>query len=373
MLLYDLSNSYFCGTKAELGGYGQSKEKRHDRHIVTYGLVTDQQGMPLDIKVWKGGTADAKTVTGQFTDWQARYQSDKGIWIADRGMSGQENIAEVTTIGLDYTTGVPGPTQIALLKAQTETCPGLFDQQGLAEFEHDEQRYVLCKHQVKGYRRENQYAKNRRKAYQGLLKVQTSTQNKNKEKLCHRAMKALEKYNQTPFWDIEVKPLPDDKDKKNRRYRLGFKLNRDVVKLYNKIGHYYLLQTNLDENQYPRQQIHQHYRQLHCVERCFRQLKDSLDIRPIRHWKEERIKAHTYLSFLSLWLLKYMEIRWREKNITTEVKPTLCYWNDNLKLCQLLDKENQQVSLKWNRGENAHHIIKEIEKYDEGDAIKPLL
>lgn len=79
ILLYDLSNSYFCGIKAELGGYGQSKEKRHDRYIVTYGLVTDQHGHPLDIKVWKGGTADANTVVGQFTDWQTHYQAKKGF------------------------------------------------------------------------------------------------------------------------------------------------------------------------------------------------------------------------------------------------------------------------------------------------------
>jgi transposase len=56
-----LSNSYFTGNKAELGGRGDSKEKRHDRFIVTYGLVTNQDNMPLDIKIWKGGTADSKT------------------------------------------------------------------------------------------------------------------------------------------------------------------------------------------------------------------------------------------------------------------------------------------------------------------------
>ena len=260
ILLYDLSNSYFCGTKAELGGYGQSKEKRHDRYIVTYGLVTNQQGQPLDIKVWKGGTADAATVVGQFTDWKTRYQAEKAIWIADRGMSGEDNIAEVTSMGLDYITGVPGSTQIALLKTQTETAPELFDQHGLADFEHEGKRHILCKHDSKGYRREKQYAKNRKKAYQALLKVQSSPQNKNKEKLYHRAMKALEKFNQTPFWNLEVKPLATkelptgQKGKKPQiRYQLVFSLKRNQVKLYNKIGHYYLLQTNLDKQEHPAQ------------------------------------------------------------------------------------------------------------------------
>jgi len=374
ILLYDLSNSYFCGTKAELGGYGQSKEKRHDRFIVTYGLVTDQQGQPLDIKVWKGGTADANTIIGQFTDWQTHYQAEKGIWIADRGMSGEQSIAEVTSMGLDYITGVPGSTQIALLKAQTETSPELFDRQGLAEFEQEGKRYVLCKHNSKGYRRESQYANNRRKAYQALLKIQSSPQNTNKEKLYHRAMKVLEQYSQTPFWEIEISPLPPVKDKISKtRYQLTFKLNRAQVKLYNQIGHYYLLQTNLNKQTYPAQQVQENYKGLHRIEKCFRELKSSLDIRPIRHWKEKRIKAHIYLSYLSLWLLKHIESQWRQKKITSDVKSTLSYWNDSLKLCQLLDQNNQQVSLKWNRGENANHIINEVENYGELAAIKPLL
>ncbi len=319
-------------------------------------------------------------MVGQFTDWQTNYQAERGIWIADRGMSGQENIAEVTSMGLDYITGVPGSTQIALLKEQKETSPELFDQQDLNEFEYENKRYILCRHDSKGYRRESQYAKNRRKAYQALLKVQYSPQNKNKEKLYHRAMKALEQYSQTPFWEIQVKPVPvkdlpvGQAGKKNQpSYQLTFKLNRNHVKLYNQIGHYYLLQTNLEKQTYPAQQIHEDYKGLHRIERCFRQLKDSLDIRPIRHWRENRIKAHIYLSFLSLWLLKYIEGKWREQKITSEVKATLSYWNDNLKLCQLLDQNNRQVNLKWNRGENARNTITEIETYGELSAIKSLL
>jgi len=373
ILLYDLSNSYFCGKKAELGGYGQSKEKRHDRYIVTYGLVTDQQGKPLDIKVWKGGTADANTIVGQFTGWQAHYQAKKGIWIADRGMSGEQNIAEVTNMGLDYITGVPGSSQIALLKVQTETSPELFDQQELAEFENKGKRYILCKHDSKGYRRESQYGNNRRKAYQALLTIQNSSQNKSKEKLYHRAMKALEQYSQTPFWKIEVNPLPLKDKNSPTRYRLAFKLNRHQVKIYNQIGHYYLLQTNLNKQTCPAQQIQDNYKRLHRIEKCFRELKSSLDIRPIRHWKEKRIKAHIYLSYLSLWLLKYIEGKWREKQITSDVKTILWSWNSTLKLCQLLDQDNKQVKLKWNSGENAHHTIQEIESYGELPAIKALL
>lgn len=372
LLLYDLSNSYFCGTKAELGGYGQSKEKRHDRYIVTYGLVTDKQGQPMDIKVWKGGTADAKTVVDQFTDWQSHYHAERGIWIADRAMSGEQNIAQITDLGLDFITGVPSTAQIAMLKSQQEESPGLFDQTGLAEFQYNHVRHIVCKHDSKGYRRERNYAKNRRRVYNELLRIQASSHNKNKEKLYHRAMKALEKYGQNAFWEIEVKAISKE-DNQPQRYKLYFKLNREQVKLYNKIAHYYLLQTSLCKENHSADFIHKSYKELHRVERCFRELKDSLHIRPIYHYRKKKIKAHIYLSYLSLWLIKYIEKQWNQREIFSSVKQTLANWDRNVKLCQMLDENNVQVSLKWNRGENAKKAIEEIKQHGELKAIQALL
>jgi len=105
VLLYDLSNSYFCGQKAELGGYGRSKEKRHDRYIVSYGLVLSEDHLPLDIRVWKGGTADNQTVLDTFRQWKQTYQADEAVWVADRSMSDEQTLCQVDQLGLNYVTG----------------------------------------------------------------------------------------------------------------------------------------------------------------------------------------------------------------------------------------------------------------------------
>jgi len=231
LLLYDLSNSYFTGTKAELGGRGLSKEKRHDRFIVTYGLVMNGNNMPLDIRVWKGGTADSTTVLDTFAEWKRSYlpdQSDKAkqaIWIADRSMSGEPTLDEVTQIGLNYITGLPGNTQKAMLLLQHEDQPELFDKTNLTSLEHEGKRYVLCRHQSKGYRREHQSFLRRRKVYEELKKIQRTPQNKDSKKLYHRAMKVLEKNEQTDLWDIRIDPI--NSGKKQQRYILNFSLNRE--------------------------------------------------------------------------------------------------------------------------------------------------
>ena len=371
LLLYDLSNSYFTGTKAELGGRGESKEKRHDRYIVTYGLVMNEANMPLDIRIWKGGTADAKTILGTFSEWKKLYRAKQAIWIADRSMSGETTLEEIKQLDLNYITGLPGNTQQAVLLLEQEQRPELFDQADITSFIHEDKRYVLCRHQSKGYRAEHQGRKRRRKVYEELKKIRQSPQNKDDKKLYHRAMRVLEKYEQTAFWDITLEQLSIQENEK--RYKLNFHLNRNIVIAHDKIGHYYLLQTDLNTEQITDKQVMENYKSLMSVEKSFRDIKSQIEVRPIRHWKERRIKAHIYLCYLSLWLSKYIENKWKQRNITTEVGLTLEEWDQQLLLCEKIDPQGNMTEVKWNKGKNARAVKQQIEKYGEAMAIKQLM
>lgn len=368
LLLYDLSNSYFTGSKAELGGRGESKEKRHDRYIVSYGLVMDQNNMPMDIRIWKGGTADAKTVLSTFKQWKENYKAQRAIWVADRSMSGVENIDQITGLGLHYITGLPAKTQQAKLLYKIEQEPELFDQRGISSFEQDNKRYLLCRHHSKGYRLEKQHQIKRRKIYNQLIKIQNSPQNKDAKKLYHRAMRVIEKYEQTAFWNINVEPVKDQQDM--LRHRLSFTLNRQAVINHDKINHYYLLQTDLNHQQMSDLKVQQSYKDLIKVERSFRDIKTHIKVRPIRHRKQRRIKAHLYLCFLSLWLSKYIENLWRNRGIDKEIAPVLNHWDNALVICEKIDPNGQVREKKWNRGPQALQTIKQIEKYGESEALQ---
>jgi len=371
LLLYDLSNSYFCGQKAELGGYGHSKEKRHDRYIVSYGLVMSGDHLPLDIRVWKGGTADNQTVAETFREWKQTYQAEQAVWVADRSMSDQPTLSQVDQLGLGYVTGLPGPSQKALLSGLHEQQPDLFDQP-LSEFTQEDQRYVLCRHQKKGYRRAARRRRARRKVYDGLKAIQGSPQNKNRDKLYHRAMNLLEHHGQTGFWSIGFDEQVDAKG--ITRYRLRFTLDRRAAQAADTVGHYYLLQTNLSRQQADSQQVQACYKSLMMVERSFRIAKTNLEIRPIRHWKKRRIIAHIYLNYLCLWLVKYMEKQWRARGQTMEVAPVLRRWDDMLRYTELMDEQHQaSVGFQWNQGKQARRAIKEIDQLGERDKIHPQL
>ena len=366
LLLYDLSNSYFTGTKAELGGRGDSKEKRHDRYIVTYGLVVNQDNMPLDIQIWKGGTADSKTVLKTFSNWKEYYNASTAIWVADRSMSGEPTIDEVKQLGLNYITGLPGQAQQALLMIEHAHQPELFDQQGIVSINQNGTRYILCRHQSKGYRKEIQAANHRRKIYEKLKEIQNSPQNKDDKKLYHRAMKVLEKYQQKNIWNIWIETI---EVKKQKRYRLMFTLDRKASVVQDKIGHYYLLQTDLDKNHMDDTMVVNSYRDLIKVERNFRNIKTHIEVRPMRHWRQARIKAHIYLCYLSLWLLKYIEHAWRIKGLQSEVQPKLTQWDLDFHLCEKVDNKGNMLEAKWSSGNRARATIAEMKIYDESDSI----
>lgn len=371
LLLYDLSNSYFSGTQAELGGYGDSKEKRYDRYMVSYGLVTRQDSLPLDIRVWKGGTADVKTVSTTFKGWQEKYQTAQAIWVADRSMSDEATLEKIRQDGLSYITGLPAATQQARLSQIQENCPELFDEQ-LTEFMDKGKRYILCRHHRKGYRKEAQNYRNLRITYEALKHIQSSPQNTNKEKIYHRAMKVLEKHSQTRCWKLSFDSFKDKKGK--TRYRLCFQLDRHAFKAHNLIAHYYLLQTDLSRKELTASEAQHFYKNLIKAERSFRMLKSDLDIRPIRHRKATRIRGHVYLNFLALWLVKHIEKKWRAKGHGCEVVSKLRSWDSRMMLHEIFDQQNKQLlELQWNKGPAALQVFEEAQLFGEMTSKLPHL
>ncbi|MBN4066060.1 hypothetical protein JYT51_01855, partial [Candidatus Amoebophilus asiaticus] len=80
--------------------------------------------------------------------------------------------------------------------------------------------------------------------------------------------------------------------------------------------------------------------------------------------------AHIYLCYLSLWLSKYIENKWKERNINTEVGPTLEEWDLKLLMCEKVDAQGNMVETQWNKGNNAREVMQQIENYGEVKAIK---
>jgi transposase len=151
-------------------------------------------------------------------------------------------------------------------------------------------------------------------------------------------------------------------------------LDRQEFQAKNIIGHYYLLQTDQGQKELTPQEVQQYYKSLIEVECCFRSLKSDMEIRPIRHRKANRIKAHIYLNYLALWLVKYIEKSWRGKGVTCEVPAKLKEWDRRMGLHEIWDKENNQFfELQWNQGEVATLAFEEMQEFSEVGSALPHL
>jgi transposase len=365
LFLYDVTSTYFEGTKAEDGEYGYQRDKRWDRYQIVVGLVCNEQGIPLAVEVWPGNTADKATVATQVKLLKEQFGIEKAVFVGDKGMYSETNIDQIVEAGFGYIIGLDWNKQRKQLEALAPVQLGLLDQIGIVEWEADGVRYVGCSSELNRER-----AARRRET--GLVKAQQEL-----EKLARTAAKGAyyswvslrERINEVlkanwvqGLWEVVIAPLekmgsPEDKI----RLQVTFTVDEDAVARRKIIEGKYVLQTSLSSKQYPPKQVDKVYRYLQKVERSFRHIKSYLNIRPIYHYKRRRVRAHVLICFLAYYLVKKMELELRARGETREVEPLLRTW-EQLRLCELRFKvgEYSRREWHWSLGEVGEAIKSEI-------------
>ena len=109
VFLYDITSSYFKGTQNQLAAFGYSRDGKKNKKQITIGLITDSEGFPLKIEVFKGNVNDHKTVIKQLKDLRENFGAERIIFVGDRGMKiryNLEKMAEAERSNIDYITGL---------------------------------------------------------------------------------------------------------------------------------------------------------------------------------------------------------------------------------------------------------------------------
>ena len=92
LALYDLSSSYFEGVTCPLAAFGHNRDAKKGKRQVNYGLLTNREGMPVAVSVFKGNTGDAKTLRGQFEKLRDQFALKRFVLVGDRGMITQKQV-----------------------------------------------------------------------------------------------------------------------------------------------------------------------------------------------------------------------------------------------------------------------------------------
>ena len=367
LMLYDTTSTYFEGTEAEGGEYGNSKDKRWDRYQIIVAVVTDGEGRPLAVEVWPGNTADCATVQHQIELLKDRFGLKKAVFVGDKGMYSEANLDAITEAGYDYIVGLEYHRQKRLLLGLGKGQLDLFAEQGSYEWQEDGVRYVGYFSERRQYRESRRRERKIEETEEELSRLQ-QTARKGRyytpRRLREKVANLLEWAGVRDLWNVEIEPMdetqgPDEKS----RIALAFSPNEVAIERRKAMEGRYVLATTLDEDERSAEDVHEDYKRLQRVERGFRHIKSYLKIRPIYHRLWRRIRAHVLICFLAYHLVWRMETELREAGITTEVETVLRRW-DQLRLSETTVEVagESRTQWSWSLGQLGREVRKEIKQ-----------
>jgi Transposase DDE domain len=316
--MYDLSSSWVEGTRCELAAFGYSRDGKRGRAQIEYGLLTDPEGRPVGIDLFKGNTADAiafKTAVGKV---RKDFGLKELVFAGDRGMITKTRIADLRALeGAGWVTALKAP-DIAVLAADGGPLQlSLSGEQNLAEITHPDypgERLACCRNPA--------LAESRRLKRESLLaatqadleKIRASVaagRLKDKDKIGIRVGKVIGKHKVGKHftWDITGD---------------GFTFRRDQEKIAAeaRLDGIYVIRTTITADTADAPGVVRIYKNLKYVERDFKTIKiDDLDIRPIRHYLAGRVEAHLLICMLAAYLTWHLRKAFAPLTFTDEEIP----------------------------------------------------
>jgi len=376
LFLYDITSTYFEGTDAEEGEYGYSRDKRWDRHQIVVGLVTDEEGVPQALEVWKGNTADRSTVIEQIRQLNERFEINRAVFVGDKGMYSQAGIEEILQSGLDYILGLEWHKQKKKLEELTPAQKSLFDKRGAVEWtEEDEQgrqvRYVGCVSEGGKKRARKRRLAKMSEVEEELDHLQGTASSGayySWARLREKVNGILKEAGVKGLYEVEIEPLVEEEDssdpgpEEKTKLELSYERDEEAIERRERTEGKYLLETTLSEDYSPKK-VESIYKRLQNVERAFKNIKSFLHIRPVYHYKRRRVRAHVLICFLGYYLVKKMELELREEGVEGEVVPLLRGW-DKLRLVEQTLKvgDHKRKEWQWSLGEMGEEIKEQIQE-----------
>ena len=305
--LYDLSSSYFEGTTCPLAARGHNRDGKKGKLQVNYGLLTNVRGIPVAISVFKGNTGDPKTLLPQVTKVQKDFGIERFVLVGDRGMITQKQVDALREIdGVDWIAALR-PEAIKKLLEGGAIQMGLFDERNLFELTHQDfpgERLVACRNPELAKRRAHKRASLLEATATELDKICRMVGRRRlhgKDDIGVRVGKVVNKYKVGKHFTLDIH---DD--------RFDFEIAADKVAAEAALDGIYVVRTSLPEPRMSADDTVRSYKRLGQVERAFRSLKTvDLEVRPIRHHREDRVRAHLFLCMLAYYVQWHMLEAWR--------------------------------------------------------------
>ncbi|MCA1699272.1 MAG: IS1634 family transposase, partial [Actinobacteria bacterium] len=307
LVLYDVSSSYFEGRSCPLAKLGYSRDQRRGTLQIVYGLLCDRSGRPLSVEVFTGELHDDKTLPAQIEKLKTRFGLKTVVVVADRGMVTKANLALMAeSEGVGWITALKAP-QIKKLVAQGALQLSLFDEHNLAEIEAPQdypgERLVVCRNPLVAAERARKREELLAATERGLEEIQARVERATltgADQIGLAVGPALKRYRVKKHFEIEISDTS-----------FSFKRKADQIEAEATLDGFYVLRTNVPAQTLASADVVRSYKGLEQVESAFRSFKGpELEIRPIHHRLEDRVRAHVLLCMLAYYLTWHLRAAW---------------------------------------------------------------
>ena len=318
LVLYDVSSAAFEGRTCPLGAIGHPKDGVRGRLQIVYGLLTSKDGIPVAIEVFNGNTGDPTTVASQVEKLKDRFGLTKVVLVGDRGMLTAARLREdVAPAGLDWITALRAP-QVKKLVRDGDLQLTLFDVQDLAEITSPDfpgERLVACMNPFGEAERARKRESLLTATEADLAKIAAACARarrplRGNDKIAVRANRVLSRRKVAKHFTVEI---TDDS--------IRYARDQDSIAAEAKLDGIYVVRTSVGPGDLDSGEVVSSYKALAQVERAFRAFNTDLDIRPIRHRTEDRVRAHVFLRMLSYYLSWHLQARLAPLLFTDDDKP----------------------------------------------------
>ena len=316
LVLYDLTSTYFDGKgPGKLGQYGHSRDHRGDRRQIILAVATDVRGVPLHLSILRGNRADTTTLRGLLERLRRRFGISEATFVFDGGMSSKLNLEALEADELSYVTRQSNATLLAVIKELPEERQlELGDRTRLIEVEHEGCRYVIAGGTWRQQRDRERREARMTKAESALKELAGRNRTKpDAQKIASQAGRLLQRLKAHKYYEYRV----------DEEGVLQWSRRAEIIEAEEKVDGWYLLRTNLASDVCPPPEVFAHYKSLLGVEEAFCDLKSYLEVRPVYHYRPDRVVNHVRLCFIAYWLSARLAQEWREKGYNADVPRVL--------------------------------------------------
>jgi transposase len=312
LVLFDVSSSFYTGKKSSLIRHGHSRDHRSDRPQIVYGLLCDSEGRPIAVEVFPGNTADPKAFTSIVANVRRRFGITNVVFVGDRGMITTKRIHEDLrdVDGLEWISALRSEGIRGLVDAG-KISRSLFDERDLAEITDEErfpgERLIVCRNPLLAADRARKREELLRATEKDLDKIVAATRRKRRPLHGEDAIglavgQVIGNHKMKKHFELTI-----------TENNFSYARRTEGIAAEAALDGLYVIRTCVKVERMKSEQVVQTYKSLAKVERAFRSLKSiDLHIRPIRHWTDDRIRAHVFLCMLAYYAEWHMRDALRE-------------------------------------------------------------